>query len=107
MVGESIKPRFGSVVVGTSGYSYQDWVGPVYPPDTPKQAFLAHYSKEFSFTELNFSYYTQPRADTLERMIENTPEGFLFAIKAHKSLTHEIQEESETAVKRYREGICH
>ena len=102
---ESAGADTGSVLVGTSGYSYQDWVGPVYPPDTPKQAFLVHYAREFSFTELNFSYYTQPRAATLERMIENTPEDFLFAIKAHRSLTHEIQEDSEAEIKRYREGI--
>lgn len=105
IAGETIDAATGSVAVGTSGYSYQDWVGPVYPPDTPKQAFLAHYAKEFSFTELNFSYYTQPRAATLERMVENTPEDFLFAIKAHRSLTHEVQEHSEADIQRFRQGI--
>ena len=38
------KPR---VLIGTSGYSYEDWVGPVYPPGIPKQDFLSLYSREF------------------------------------------------------------
>lgn len=41
--------------VGTSGYSYNDWVGPVYPAGTDKGEFLSLYAKRFSFTELNFT----------------------------------------------------
>jgi len=92
------------VRVGTSGYSYQDWVGPVYPPGTPKQDFLSHYAREFSFTELNFSYYSLPTASTTERMIQKTPKDFLFAVKAHKSITHEPGAEQD--VDRFREGIA-
>jgi uncharacterized protein YecE (DUF72 family) len=93
------------VLVGTSGYSYEDWVGPVYPPGTSKQDFLSHYSREFPAVELNFSYYQQPSARTLERMVASTPEGFLFALKAHRSMTHEIGESWEKDIAAFREGI--
>jgi uncharacterized protein YecE (DUF72 family) len=93
------------VLIGTSGYSYDDWVGPVYPPGTSKQDFLSLYSREFPTVELNFSYYQQPSARMLERMVASTPEGFLFALKAHRSMTHEIGESWEKDIAAFREGV--
>jgi uncharacterized protein YecE (DUF72 family) len=97
-----VPPR---VLIGTSGYSYDDWVGPVYPPGTPKKDFLALYAREFPVVELNFSYYQQPRPQAMERMMGETPPGFLFALKAHRSMTHEIGEDWERSVAEFREGI--
>ena len=93
------------VLVGTSGYSYDDWVGPFYPQGLNKREFLGFYAAEFPVVELNFSYYTQPNASTLERMLEKTPEGFLFTIKAHQSLTHNIGEDLPREIERYKRGI--
>jgi uncharacterized protein YecE (DUF72 family) len=95
----------GRVLIGTSGYSYQDWVGPFYPPGTQKRDFLAYYASEFPVVELNFSYYAQPSPAILERMLERTPGGFLFAIKAHQSLTHDIGDGLKEELRRYRQGI--
>jgi uncharacterized protein YecE (DUF72 family) len=92
--------------VGTSGYSYDDWVGPFYPPGTEKRDFLGLYAKEFRFVELNFSYYSQPTPGTLSRMVQSTPESFLFAIKAHQSLTHQAGDDFSSAVSRFRNGIA-
>jgi uncharacterized protein YecE (DUF72 family) len=91
--------------VGTSGYSYDDWVGPVYPPGTPKREFLALYAREFPAVELNFSYYSQPTARTLAAMVEGTPEGFLFALKAHRSMTHEITDSWQKDIEVFRQGL--
>ncbi len=93
------------ILIGTSGYSYDDWVGPVYPEGTPKGEFLSLYAQRFSVVELNFSYYQQPGVRTLARMIESTPEGFRFALKAHKSMTHEIGDSWEKDISVFREGI--
>lgn len=79
----------GPVVVGTSGYSYTDWVGPVYPPELPRAQFLTWYARHLGFVELNFSYYKMPEAGLVERLAEATPEEFLFTVKAHRSMTHE------------------
>ncbi len=92
--------------MGTSGYSYDDWVGPVYPPGTGKRDFLRLYSQRYPIVELNFSFYTQPTPRTLDRMVEVTPDGFLFAIKAHRSLTHEIAETLDHDVSTFRDGIA-
>ena len=93
------------ILIGTSGYSYEDWVGPVYPPGSEKRDFLALYARQFPIVELNFSYYQQPSARTLERMVESTSSGFLFALKAHRSMTHEIGESWEKDIAAFRGGI--
>ncbi len=79
----------GSIIVGTSGYSYDDWVGPVYPPGTSRHEFLEHYARRFRMTELNFTYYRQPEPSSLRSIAARTPPGFLFTVKAHRSLTHD------------------
>lgn len=79
----------GRILVGTSGYSYKDWVGPYYPKGTPSADFLTHYARDFPITELNFSYYRMPEAGMLDRLLSKTPEGFRFVVKAHRSITHE------------------
>ncbi|MFQ5922950.1 MAG: DUF72 domain-containing protein [Anaerolineales bacterium] len=75
--------------LGTSGFSYEDWIGPVYPEDLPKWQWLSFYSQEFDTVELNVTYYRVPPAKTVAGWVERTPDGFLFSVKAHKSLTHE------------------
>jgi uncharacterized protein YecE (DUF72 family) len=93
------------ILVGTSGYSYDDWVGPVYPAGTQKREFLALYAREFPAVELNFSYYSQPTVRTLAAMVEATPAGFLFALKAHRSMTHEIADTWKDDIAAFREGL--
>jgi len=93
------------IYIGTSGYSYKDWIGPVYPPGTIGSEFLRLYAEEFSVVELNFSYYRMPEKKMLERMVDKTDDKFLFSIKAHKSLTHERDEKSKEYADQFRENI--
>jgi len=78
--------------LGTSGFSYDDWVGAFYPPDLPRHEWLAYYAREFDTVELNVTYYRVPDRRTVEGWIHRTPDGFLFAVKAHSGLTHERRE---------------
>lgn len=93
------------VLIGTSGYSYKDWVGPFYPPGTETSDYLSFYSKEFNFVELNFSYYKQPDAFMLERMLNKVPENFYFSIKGHRTMTHEITDSFSQDIQTYKHGI--
>jgi len=76
-------------IVGTSGYSFRDWVGPFYPPGTAGGEMLSRYVEHFRTVEVNFTYYRMPAADTLARMADRTPDGFDFWIKANQQITHE------------------
>ena len=76
------------IYIGTSGFSYKDWVGPYYPEGTPRQGWLEFYARDFPVTELNFSYYRVPSASTLQRLAAKTPPDFVFTLKAHQDMTH-------------------
>jgi uncharacterized protein YecE (DUF72 family) len=83
------RPGDRRTLVGTCGYSYEEWRGVLYPEALPKEDFLRCYSLNFPFVELDFSWYQMPKAASLSRMAERTGSDFLFAVKAHRSLTHE------------------
>lgn len=80
------------ICLGTSGFSYKDWVGPFYPENLPAGKWLAYYAREFDTVELNVTYYRVPTERMVRGWIERTPADFLFSIKAHRSLTHEREE---------------
>jgi len=95
----------GQLYVGTSGFSYRDWIGPFYPEKLPRNDFLQFYGNNFSFVELNFSYYRQPEAHMIEQMRLKVPGDFLFSIKAHKSLTHDRESDWPKNCEIFKEGI--
>lgn len=77
------------IYIGTSGYSYDDWVGPIYPEDVKKTDWLKYYAERlFHCTEINYTYYRLPAARTLKAMADKTPPGFQFTVKASQELTH-------------------
>lgn len=78
--------------LGTSGFSYDDWVGNFYPSGMPKREWLIYYAREFNCCEVNSTYYAIPRPSTLKAMAEKTGEDFLFAIKANQEMTHKRED---------------
>lgn len=81
------------VWIGTSGYSYPDWVGPYYPRGTKSGRMLGHYATQFPVVELNFTFYRLPTAKQLVRLAEQTPPGFQFLVKLPRTLSHERKTE--------------
>ena len=88
------------IVIGTSGFSYPDWVNVFYPQELPKDQWLEHYAQHFTFCELNFSYYRMPTPQQMEKYLQVPLE---FALKAHRSLTHD-RVETEQARLAFREA---
>ena len=80
------------IYVGTSGFSYDDWVGNFYPAGLPKREWLIYYAREFDTCEVNSTFYTLPKPTTLEAMAGKTGEGFLFSIKANQEMTHQRED---------------
>jgi uncharacterized protein YecE (DUF72 family) len=39
--------------VGTCGYSYKDWIGPVYPPHSKPGEMLQLYARRFATVEID------------------------------------------------------
>ncbi|MCF6159075.1 MAG: DUF72 domain-containing protein [wastewater metagenome] len=82
------------IKVGTSGFSFQDWIGTIYPPHIKKGDMLPYYEKYLGFkiTEINATYYTIPSQKSFMGIMNKTSPDFEFTVKAHKSLTHEIRD---------------
>ena len=77
------------VFIGTSGYSFADWVGPFYPPGTKSSDFLSYYATHFGCVEVNSTYYGIPEPRMLANMERKTPAGFRFIVKLNQAMTHE------------------
>ena len=86
--GETFPPEEG-LYLGTSGWSYADWEGTVYPPGTTPTGRLAEYVKHFATVEVDSTFYGTPRGTTVERWRKVAPSGFLFAAKFPQEVTHE------------------
>jgi len=93
--------------VGTSGFSYAEWIDAgFYPSGTKSGKMLQRYAQCFSITELNYTWYQMPKAEAIERQRQQVPQEFLFAAKLTRTLTHEIDQQQwghQTVL--YREGI--
>lgn len=96
----SVPPEFGiettmaqkPVRIGCSGWSYADWRdGVFYPPKLPSREFIRHYATQFETVELNSSFYRLPVRSTVERWASQVPDGFRFAVKVSRYLTHVVR----------------
>ena len=74
--------------IGTSGWSYKDWVEIFYPKNLKSADWLSHYAKTFDCTEINSSFYRLPRRQTVNNWMNNVPKEFLFCPKMSRYLTH-------------------
>ncbi len=78
----------GKAYIGTSGWHYRHWVGPFYPAGMDSSDFLAYYARCFQTVEINNSFYRLPPKETFAMWRETVPEGFIFAVKASRYITH-------------------
>ena len=75
--------------IGTSGYHYKHWRGPLYPKKISSDEMLGFYSQRFDTVELNNSFYRLPTAAAFDNWRQSTPADFVFAVKASRFLTHQ------------------
>jgi len=74
--------------IGTSGWSYKDWVGVFYPKNLKSTEWLNYYSKTFDCTEINSSFYRLPQKQTVINWMNKVPGNFLFCPKMSRYLSH-------------------
>jgi uncharacterized protein YecE (DUF72 family) len=79
----------GKIWIGTSGYVYRHWrKGVFYPAGLKQREELSYYAARFPTVELNNPFYRLPTPEMFARWREITPEGFRFAVKASRYITH-------------------
>ncbi|HZY70963.1 MAG TPA: DUF72 domain-containing protein [Thermoplasmata archaeon] len=78
------------ILLGTSGWDYPEWVGPVYPkrgvPDK-----LRFYAERFPIVEVNSTFYRLPPVGVAASWARRTPKGFRFAAKFPQTITHDLR----------------
>jgi uncharacterized protein YecE (DUF72 family) len=79
----------GQALLGTCGWSYDDWDGTFYPAGTTKKDRLRHYSEQFRTVEIDSTFYGIPTMETVQGWYERTTEGFIFSAKFPRVITHE------------------
>jgi len=77
-----------AVLVGTSGWQYDDWRGRFYPSELPKRDWLGFFAARFPTVEINNSFYRLPSAEAFGRWRNQTPDGFVVTLKASRFITH-------------------
>jgi uncharacterized protein YecE (DUF72 family) len=76
------------VRIGCSGWSYAHWRERVYPKGLPPRRWLDHYATLFDTVEVNSTFYRLPKHSAVQAWADESPPGFVFAVKASRYLTH-------------------
>lgn len=81
----------GKIRIGISGWTYKPWRGSFYPKGLPQKRELAHAASIFPSVEINGTFYGMQTPDVFARWADETPEGFVFAVKAPRFITHVLR----------------
>ena len=76
------------IYLGTSGWSYNHWIGKFYPENMDRREWLSFYAKHFTTAEINSTFYRFPFRNVLKGWYRKTPRGFVFSLKANRIITH-------------------
>lgn len=83
--------RRADIRIGISGWRYKGWRGSFYPQSLPQRAELEYAARHFDSIELNGSFYSLQRPEHFQRWYQETPKGFLFAVKGSRYVTHMLR----------------
>jgi uncharacterized protein YecE (DUF72 family) len=80
--------RAPRLLAGTSGWSYDAWKGPFYPEGLASREMLRFFAERLPAVEINNTFYRMPKPSVLAGWAAQVPEGFRFAVKASRRITH-------------------
>jgi uncharacterized protein YecE (DUF72 family) len=78
----------GKVRIGISGWTYPPWRGVFYPKELKQKRELEYASTTFNSIEINGTFYSLQRPTSFERWAAETPDDFVFSVKAPRFITH-------------------
>ena len=85
------------VLAGASGYSFKEWKGTFYPEKIKAEEMLPFYVARLPTVEINNTFYRMPKAEVLAGWAKTAPDGFRFAIKASRRITHMARIKAESS----------
>jgi uncharacterized protein YecE (DUF72 family) len=80
--------KAGRIFVGVGGWNFPPWRGTFYPKGLPQSRELQHASRELTSIEINSTFYGLQKPATFQKWHDETPDGFVFSVKAPRFVTH-------------------
>jgi uncharacterized protein YecE (DUF72 family) len=77
--------------IGISGWRYDPWRKLFYPEGMPQRRELEFCGRHFPTVEINGSFYSLQRPEYYEQWYDQTPAGFVFAVKGSRYITHMLR----------------
>jgi uncharacterized protein YecE (DUF72 family) len=93
-----------NVILGTSGWSYREWIGPFYGKGT--KSMLGAYGRVFKTVEINSTFYRYPTDKMVMGWVRYSPSNFVFTAKLPKLITHEKKLELAKGVEEDLQRYC-
>ena len=94
------------VRIGCSGWQYDHWRERFYPKGLGQQRWLSYYAQDFDTVEVNSTFYRLASRDAVARWVDQTPDDFVFALKASRYMTHNKKlTDLDDALQRFYERI--
>jgi len=84
------------ILLGTSGWSYKEWIGPFY---SDEKRMFSYYARFFKTVEINSTFYSYPSKSTIYGLNRVSPRGFIFSAKLPRLITHKKKMSLEENVK--------
>ena len=85
---ENEAKAIGGVRVGIGGWNFEPWHTTFYPAGTSKKNELTYASRHVSAIEINSTYYRTQSPASYTRWHDETPDDFVFAVKASRFATN-------------------
>jgi uncharacterized protein YecE (DUF72 family) len=82
------KGKAGRIFVGVGGWNFAPWRGSFYPKGLTQARELHHMSRELTSIEINSTFYGLQKPATFKKWHDETPDGFVFSVKAPRFVTH-------------------
>lgn len=103
-----MKGAKAAVYVGIGGWNFPPWRGTFYPPGLPQAQELAYASARLTSIEINGTFYRTQTPASFSKWRQQTPDGFVFAVKAPRYGTHrrELGESRDTIVRFLDSGLA-
>ena len=95
----------GAIRVGIGGWTYEPWRGPFYPAGLPHKRELEHAAGQLTSIEINGTFYGSQKPETFAKWHDETPEHFIFAVKAPRYATNRrVLAEGASSIERFFTG---
>jgi uncharacterized protein YecE (DUF72 family) len=96
------------VRIGIGGWTYEPWRGNFFPKGLPHNQELAYASRHLTAIEVNGTYYSTFKPPTFAKWRDQTPDGFVFSLKANRFATHrrELATAGESIQRFFNSGIA-